>query len=299
MHPLSALDALFLHIETPETPMHVGSLMILKRPARVKGSLFPKFKKLIATRMHLAPLFSRRLAFVPFDLANPVWLENIPVDLDRHVSCKTLPKPGSQAQLEAMVAQLHEAPLDRDKPLWEFVLIEGLADGNAALYAKIHHAALDGQGGVALAKAILDTDAKGRKIVPGEAAEASLKPSTAKLLSNALMNSVAQYGKILGAVPGALKTVGMAGAALLSSSQAKKAGAPSEQGTGMPTMPDIKPGDSPREGREIAPERKFPAASRWARARRSMWPSARNAGLPACAFRWPKPRHWPSIARPS
>ncbi|MBL8512944.1 MAG: wax ester/triacylglycerol synthase family O-acyltransferase [Betaproteobacteria bacterium] len=247
MHPLSALDALFLHIETPETPMHVGSLMILKRPPRLKGSLFPKFRKLIANRMHLAPLFSRRLAFVPLDLANPVWLENLPVDLDQHVFHKKLPKPGTQAQLEAMVARLHEAPLDRDKPMWEFTLIEGLADGNAAMYAKIHHAALDGQGGVALAQAILDTDAKGRDIRAESSAKTSLTPTTAKLLSNALMNSVAQYGKIIGAVPGALKTLGMAGAALLSSSQAKKAGAPSEQGTGIPILPDIKPGDSPEK----------------------------------------------------
>ncbi len=247
MQQLSALDALFLHIETPETPMHVGSLMVLKRPPRLKGSLFPRYKKLIASRMHLAPLFSRRLAFVPLDLANPIWLEGVPVDLDQHVHYRTLPKPGTREQLEALVAELHEPLLDRDKPLWEFTLIEGLADGHAALYSKIHHAALDGQGGVALAQAVLDTEAKGRKIVAGEKPVASLKPSTAKLLSNALMNSVAQYGKIIGAVPGALKTVGMAGAALLSSSQAKKAGAPSEQGSGMPALADIKPGDSPEK----------------------------------------------------
>ncbi|MBL8519906.1 MAG: wax ester/triacylglycerol synthase family O-acyltransferase [Betaproteobacteria bacterium] len=247
MQPLSALDALFLHLETAETPMHVGSLMVLKRPAGLRGSLFPRYRKLIADRMHLAPLFSRRLSFVPFDLANPVWLENVPVDLDRHVFRKVLPKPGTQAQLEAMTAELHEAVLDRDKPLWEFTVIEGLADGRVGLYSKIHHAALDGQGGVALAQAVLDTDPKGRVIAPGEKARPALKPTTAKLLSNALMTSVAQYGKIIGAVPGALKTVGLAGAALLSSSQAKKAGAPSEQGTGMPAMPDIQPGDSPEK----------------------------------------------------
>ncbi len=247
MHQLSALDALFLHLETPETPMHVGSLMVLRRPPRLKGSLFPRYRKLIESRMHLAPLFSRRLAFMPLDLANPVWLEGVDVDLDRHVFRRTLPKPGTQAQLEALVAELHEPMLDRDKPLWEFTLIEGLADGSAALYSKIHHAALDGQGGVALAQAVLDTDPKGRVVAPGEKAKPSLKPSTAKLLSDALRNSVAQYGKIIGAVPGALKTVGMAGAALLSSSQARKAGAPSEQGTGMPALADIKPGDSPEK----------------------------------------------------
>jgi hypothetical protein len=245
MHQLSALDALFLQIETPETPMHVGSLMLMKLPAKHRGSFFPKLKRLIESRMHLAPLFSRRLAFVPLDLASPLWLENTPVDIERHLKRVLLPKPGTQAQLEATVAALHEPLLDRDKPLWEFTLIEGLESGEAALYSKIHHAALDGQGGVALAQAVLDTDAKGRTVQPGDKAMKSggLTPSTAKLLSAALMNSVAQYGKIIGAVPGAVKTAG----ALLSASQAKKAGAPSELGTGMPILDGIKANDSPEK----------------------------------------------------
>jgi diacylglycerol O-acyltransferase / wax synthase len=247
LHQLSALDALFLQIETPETPMHVASLVLLQLPPKHRGSFFPRYRKLMAGRVHLAPLFSRRLAFLPFDLANPVWLENTAVDLDRHLKRVVLPRPGTPAQLEAMVAKLHEPVLNRDKPLWEFTLIEGLADGRAALYSKIHHAALDGQGGVALAQAVLDTDPNGRVVAKGETAKPGLAPSTAKLLSAALMNSVAQYGRIIGAVPGAVKSAGKAGVALLSASQAKKAGAPSEQGSGLPLLADIKPGDSPEK----------------------------------------------------
>lgn len=248
MHHLSALDALFLHLETPDMPMHVGSLSLLEKPKNCRGSFYPRIRRHIESRMHMAPLFSRRLAFMPFDLANPIWLENTEVDLDDHMEHVMLPKPGTQAQLEAMVAKLHEGVFDRDKPLWKFYVIEGLQSGQVAFYSRIHHAALDGQGGVALAQAILDTDPTPRKVeAPGEKAKPRLAPTTAKMLGAAFRNTVAQYGKIMKAVPEVAKIAGMAGAAALSSSQAKKAGAPSEQGTGIPELADFKPGDSPEK----------------------------------------------------
>ena len=74
MKHLSALDAMFLHLETPATPMHVGSLMLLEKP-KGKGSAYTVFRDHIARRMHLAPVFSRKLAFMPMDLANPVWID--------------------------------------------------------------------------------------------------------------------------------------------------------------------------------------------------------------------------------
>lgn len=248
MHHLSALDALFLHLETEDMPMHVGSLSLLEKPKDCRGSFYPRIRQHIESRMHLAPLFSRRLAFMPFDLANPIWLDNTEVDLDEHIVSIKLPKPGTQAQLEAMVAKLHEGVFNRDKPLWKFYVIEGLQSGQVAFYSRIHHAALDGQGGVALAQAILDTDPTPRKVeAPGEKAKARLAPTTAKMLGAAFRNTVAQYGKIIKAVPEVAKMAGMAGASVLSSSQAKKAGAPSEQGTGIPELADFKPGDSPEK----------------------------------------------------
>ncbi len=247
MHHLSALDALFLHMETPDMPMHVGGLILLDKPAKHRGSFYKKIREHLISRMHLAPLFSRRLAFMPLDLVNPIWLGGADVDLDYHIRHKMLPNPGTQAQLEAMVAQLHEGMLDRDRPLWQFTVIEGLQSGQVAFASRIHHAALDGQGGVALAQAIFDTEPIPRSVESAEEKAKRLPPSTAKMLSAAFRNTVAQYGKILKAIPGAVKVVGQVGAMALSSSQAKKAGAPSEQGTGIPGLADIKPGDSPEK----------------------------------------------------
>ena len=245
MHHLSALDALFLHMETPDMPMHVGGLILLDKPKKHRGSFYKKVREHLVSRMHLAPLFSRRLAFMPLDLVNPIWLGGAEVDLDYHICHKTLPKPGTQAQLEAMVAQLHEGMLDRDRPLWQFTVIEGLQSGQVAFASRIHHAALDGQGGVALAQAMFDTEPTPRSVESAEEKAKRLPPSTAKMLSAAFRNTVAQYGKIIRAVPDAVKVIGKVGAMALSASQAKKAGAPSEQGTGIPELADLKPGDSP------------------------------------------------------
>ncbi len=250
MHHLSALDALFLQLETPEVPAHVGSVSLLQKPKGHRGSFYQHVRKHIESRLHLAPLFSRRLAFMPLDLANPIWLSGAKVNLDDHITHVVLPKPGTQEQLDAAVAKLHEGMMDRDKPLWQFTVIEGLQDGHVAFYSRIHHAALDGQGGVALAQAILDISPAPRAVEPPGAdaklaklAKPRLPPSTARMLGAAFRNTVAQYTRIVKAVPDALK---MAGAGLLSSSQAKTAGAPSEQGTGLGHLSDFKPGDSPR-----------------------------------------------------
>ena len=235
--------------------MHVGSLILMQKPAGHRTSFYKNIQKHVAERMHLAPLFSRKLAFVPFDLANPIWVDADEVDLDWHIRSLLLPKPGTRLQLEAAVAKLHEGMLDRDRPLWQFSVIEGLDSGEVAFYAKIHHAGLDGQGGVALAQAVLDLEPKPKPGVDGKAGVAakarakaanqkqtSLPPSAARMISAAFRTSVAQYGKILKAVPGALKTVGNFGVSALSSSQARKLGAPSEQLAGVANMADLAAG---------------------------------------------------------
>jgi diacylglycerol O-acyltransferase / wax synthase len=243
MQHLSALDALFLYLETPETPMHVGSLVLFEKPKGHRGSFYPNIRRHIESRMHLAPLFARKLAFMPFDLANPIWVEDHDIDLDWHIRSMTLPAPGTQVQLEKAVATLHEGMLDRDRPLWQFTVIEGLQSGEVAFTSRVHHAGLDGQGGVALAQAILDVEPKpAPRGVKKAAAKPSLPPSAANMLSAAFRNSVAQYGKILKVGASAVKTIGAAGAkgvVALSSSQARKAGAPTEQFAGVANLSNM------------------------------------------------------------
>jgi diacylglycerol O-acyltransferase / wax synthase len=209
---LSGLDAGFLYIETPETLMHVGSLCSFERPADLRGSFLPRVRKHIAGRMHLAPIFTRRLALMPLDLGHPVWVEAGKVELEYHIQGARLPKPGSERQLEALVAKLHAQPLDRERPLWQFTVIEGLADGQVALYSKVHHAALDGQAGVALAQAILDLGPVPREVPPPHEAHRARAPSRRLMLGTLFSNSLAQYVKLVRSVPSAVRAA--AGAAV-------------------------------------------------------------------------------------
>ncbi|HEY9239339.1 MAG TPA: wax ester/triacylglycerol synthase domain-containing protein, partial [Burkholderiaceae bacterium] len=156
---LSGMDASFLHLETPEMPMHVGSLQIADLPDGYAGDYYEDVKRWMATRMHLASVFQRKLALMPFDLANPVWVDDEDVDLDYHVRHVILPRPGTLEQLEKYVARLHSSLLDRSRPLWEIYVIEGLNTGQVAIYNKMHHSAIDGQAGVAIAKALLSGSA--------------------------------------------------------------------------------------------------------------------------------------------
>ncbi|HNV60564.1 MAG TPA: wax ester/triacylglycerol synthase family O-acyltransferase [Rhodoferax sp.] len=164
MKHLSGVDSAFLHLESPEMPMHIGSLNVVDLPEGYTGDFFEDTKAHIQQRMHLADVFTRKLMLMPLDLSNPVWVEDEDIDMDYHVRHVTLPKPGSNRQLQQYVARLHSSLLDRSRPLWEFFVIDGLKSGQVALYCKVHHAGLDGQAGVAVAKAIFDLEPTGRAI---------------------------------------------------------------------------------------------------------------------------------------
>jgi diacylglycerol O-acyltransferase / wax synthase len=208
MRQLSGLDASFLYIETPQTPMHVGSLTIYDKPAQSED-FAQDVRAHMAARLHLAPILHQRLELMPLDLGHPLWVDVADVDMDFHVQHQKLPKPGSRAQLEALVAKLHEGCMDRSYPLWQFFVIEGAKDGSLALYSKIHHAALDGAAGVMLANAMLDLGPTPRAV--DAPAEKTIKPnSQAKLIGVMLSNTFAQYAKIVRALPDAVKQVASA-----------------------------------------------------------------------------------------
>jgi diacylglycerol O-acyltransferase len=209
MKHLSGLDATFLHLETPEMPMHVGGLNLFQLPEGYHGSFYDDVKAHIGRRMHLAGLFNKKLALMPFDLANPVWVDDGDIDLDYHVRQITLPKPGTMAQLEAYVGRLHSSLLDRSRPLWEFYVFDGLESGQAACYSKIHHAALDGQGATVLAQAILDVSPIPREVEPPPArTRPPYQPGMGEMANAALRDTLRQCWVLVKAVPEVLKVVG-------------------------------------------------------------------------------------------
>ena len=139
---LSALDTSFLHLEDATTPMHVGSVMVFDPPT--SGFDYDRLVTLIAQRIAFVPRYRQRIREVPGRLANPVWVDDEDFDVTYHVRRSALPRPGSDEQLEELVARILPRPLDRARPLWEVYLVEGLAEDRFAVISKTHHALVDG-----------------------------------------------------------------------------------------------------------------------------------------------------------
>ena len=214
MDHLSSMDASFLHFETPETPMHVGSLMLFDLPEGYQGDYYEDVKTMLGKRLHLSAMMSRKLASMPFELANPVWIEDEDIDLDYHVRSLTLRRPGTMAQLEQLVARLHSSLLDRSRPLWEMYVIEGLENGQVAFYSKAHHSGVDGKAGVELAKVLYDVTPEMREVPPPRrrrtAGGGGYQLGVAELLRAAAENTAQQYRKFAELLPTAAKEIGRA-----------------------------------------------------------------------------------------
>jgi len=214
MRMLTGLDGVFLHLETPEMPMHVGSLSLLERLPRQRGSFLPRVRRLYEQRLPLAPVLARTLREFPLGMANPVWVQAPSVDLDYHLRHVVLPAPGTKAQLDQCVADLHSQLLDRSRPLWTVDVIEGLAGGHVAVYTRIHHAVVDGQAGVELMSALFDTTRRGRpapKAAP--ARRGSARPGAGEVIAGTLRHDLEQYWKLVRDLPALARQLAAPGGA--------------------------------------------------------------------------------------
>ena len=224
MDHLSSMDASFLHLETPETPMHVGSLMLLDLPEGYRGDYYEDVKGMLGKRLHLASVLTRKLAQMPFELAEPVWIDDDDIDLDYHVRSLTLRRPGTMEQLHHLVARLHSSLLDRSRPLWEMYVIEGLENGQVAFYTKAHHSGVDGKAGTELAKVLYDTTAQMREVRPARRKRGGgshYQLGVAELLQAAVSNSARQYRKLAELLPAAARALTAAGSVLASQQTGK------------------------------------------------------------------------------
>lgn len=144
MKRLSALDATFFHMETPQTPQ-VGSLLqIFRRPAGESASFVEELFRYLQGCPVIAPPFNYRLVRSPLAVFTPAFEEATDIDLSRHLYYRKLPAPGGQRELGILVSALQSEPLDRTRPLWELHVIDGLEEDRFALCFKGHHALMDG-----------------------------------------------------------------------------------------------------------------------------------------------------------
>lgn len=142
---LTASDALFLYAESRETMMHVGSMLPFTPPADAPPDFLRSWVDELRDGPPLSPPWNFKLKYPDF-LRNPLqsWVEEPALDLSYHVRRSALPSPGDERELGVLVSRLHGHPIDFHHPPWETHLIEGLEGGRFALYAKVHHALLDG-----------------------------------------------------------------------------------------------------------------------------------------------------------
>ncbi len=207
MRPLSGVDAAFLHLETAETPMHVGSVSLFDLPPRYRRDFHAEVKRQLARRLHLAPVLHRKLAPMPLRFANPVWVDDDAVDLDHHVQRVRLPPPGTMTQFDDCVGRLHAELLDRSRPLWRLHVIDGLESGQVGYYFKVHHAALDGQAGIALARTLFDLAPRAPPIPPAKDGIAAEHPGMIELGAAALRHDAGQYIKLVRQLPEVMRTL--------------------------------------------------------------------------------------------
>ena len=204
---LTAQDAAFLHLESADAPMHVGSVGIFEgEPFLDDLGRFriDDVRHAIAARLHLAPKLRKRLKTVPLGQGRPIWVDDEAFDLTYHVRHTALPKPGDESQLTALVGRLQSQLLDRRRPLWEAWFVEGLEGGRVAFVLKTHHAMVDGIAGVDVASVLLDAERDAHD-PPAATWEPTQAPNGVKLLVDTVVERLTRPAEAVRTVRAALR----------------------------------------------------------------------------------------------
>ncbi|HVR91472.1 MAG TPA: wax ester/triacylglycerol synthase family O-acyltransferase [Novosphingobium sp.] len=217
MRQLQGMDASFVAMETRNSPMHIGSILIYN-PETAPGG-FVRFKDILRffeSRLQMSKTVRQRMVRVPFDLDYPYWIEDPDFDLEYHVRHLALPKPGDWRQLCIQAARIFARPLDLTRPPWEFTVIEGLDNipgvvpGSYAMITKVHHSAIDGMSGIDLLEALhsVEVEPPPAKTDIWQAEEV---PTPLSLLARSWFNAVTNPAKQLNVaartVPGLARAV--------------------------------------------------------------------------------------------
>ncbi len=197
MRQLTGLDASFLYLETPSAPMHIAGLGIYDQSTAPGGKL--RFKEIVDNihrRILELPTMTQRLVTVPFDMDHPYWVTDGTFDPEFHIRHIALPKPGDWRQLCIQMSRINARPLDRDRPLWEIYVIEGLDNvegvpkGSFAMFSKVHHAAVDGTSSVEMSVAMHDLTADYKRSNKAPVVKLDYTPGTAELIARSTLNNI-------------------------------------------------------------------------------------------------------------
>lgn len=183
---LSALDAAFLLQESPATHMHIGGVAIFEGPPPDFGDVLEH----VRSRLDRVPRYRQKLAWPPAGVGRPRWIDDPTFNLEYHVRNAALPAPGGEPALRRLASRIYSERLDRTKPLWELLVVEGLEHDRFALISKTHHSAVDGVAGVDITTALFDLSPQGTPASDPSPWVPHPEPSSAELAAAALSDSV-------------------------------------------------------------------------------------------------------------
>jgi WS/DGAT/MGAT family acyltransferase len=154
MERLKPMDAQFVDAEDEDrhASFAIASIAVFEGPA----PSYDEFYAAIEGRLALVPIYRRKLRKVPFRIGPPVWVDDPNFDLRYHLRQTALPPPGGDEQLASLIGRVMAQRLDRNFPLWEYWLVQGLTEGRWALISKVHHCMVDGISGTDLYRVIFD-----------------------------------------------------------------------------------------------------------------------------------------------
>ena len=186
MRRLTAADAMFLYNELPSQHMHTLKLAIFDYSQVPEGYSFEAQKQKLAARLDRLPPLRWRTVTTPLGLNHPLWIEAPDLDLDYHVRRAAIPAPGGPRELCALVEEIASRQLDRNRPLWELWMIEGLEGGQVAALTKIHHSLADGVASAEMLRRALDPSTEEEEAGPGSHWEPEPVPPKSQRLRMAL-----------------------------------------------------------------------------------------------------------------
>lgn len=213
MKQMQGLDSVFVAMERPTAPVHIGSILIYD-PSTAEGG-FVRFKDILAFiegRLGLAETMRQKMVKVPFGIDYPYWVQDSNFDIEYHVRHIALPKPGDWRQLCIQAARVFARPLDLSRPPWEITVVEGLdnidgvPEGSYAMLTKVHHAAIDGVSGVDMMHALHTLTPDKHEPVPRDTWRPEPDPSQIGLFARgyarSLMSPLRQAMAMRHALPG-------------------------------------------------------------------------------------------------